>query len=791
MKQLILFLCCTCFFYVSASDLRGDTISIKTVQLNIDVTDFSNKKLKGEAVLGVKALQNNVSNIRLDLLKLTVDSVLVNQQNVSFGYNDTLLQFQFPAPLNQNDTASLRIFYHGTPVQEAGDFGGFYWTTSQAFNIGVSFLANPHNYGRVWFPCFDNFTERSLYEFVVTTKDIHKAFCNGMLINSSINGNTKTWHWKLGQEIPSYLASMAVTTYQTLLDTVHSIGGIRQIQIAARASDTTAVKNKFINLRSAFHIYEELWGEYQWDRVGYCMIPFNAGAMEHATNTGFMQALLYAGFEDCEDVIVHELSHNWFGNLVTCATASDMWLNEGWAVYNEHLFYEKFYGLSDYKRKVRTNHEKVLHKTHVDDNGYFAVSGVPSLLTYGSTVYDKGGDFIHTLRTYMGDSLFFSCVKNYLSDNAFQNTTTTQLLNYLNACSGLNLNDYFNDWILAAGFPHFSFTTQEVETAPFEPHSFVVNIHQRLSHAPHYYNNVPVTISYFDSLWNRTDVKTTVSGECTSVNLYQLNTPAPSYVALDFDEKLQDAITDEWKVISNTGSFDFGTAKMIVDVTQNIDSSLLRIEHNWISPEPMQNKIAGLHLHDKRFWNVDGLINVGFKANATISYNGNDISLDNPFVSNSEDSIVILYRSNDNTDWAIADSFVVNNGGNATNKLGTVTVYGLQKGQYCLGIYNSAIPDTSAPTVDCLYNSFGNNILESNFVVSPNPATNRVEVMFEKNALLSISLADLTGKELIHTAIDTHQSLLQWDIHKLPAGIYFVSATDLQGHVTTKKIIVE
>src|SRR5581483_7587388 len=102
---------------------------------------------------------------------------------------------------------------HGHPLQLAGDFGGFYWTSTDAFNIGVSFLSDPHNFGKVWIPCFDNFTVRSYYEYHVTTRSIDKAFCNCTLLESAQVGSTNLWHWKLDENIPSYLASVTVASY--------------------------------------------------------------------------------------------------------------------------------------------------------------------------------------------------------------------------------------------------------------------------------------------------------------------------------------------------------------------------------------------------------------------------------------------------------------------------------------------------------------------------------------------------------------------------------------------------
>jgi aminopeptidase N len=169
------------FQFTQAEDLRGDTIDIRSYKLNLDLSDFTAKVLRGNATIEIKAKKNGVEGIRLDLLKLTVDSVKVNTFTAPFTYNDSVLDINLLFYLNTNDTATVQVFYHGNPYRAANDFGGFYWTGTHAFNIGVSFLADPHNYGRVWFPCFDNFETRSLYEFYVTTKSNHKAFCNGIM----------------------------------------------------------------------------------------------------------------------------------------------------------------------------------------------------------------------------------------------------------------------------------------------------------------------------------------------------------------------------------------------------------------------------------------------------------------------------------------------------------------------------------------------------------------------------------------------------------------------------------
>lgn len=110
-----------------------------------------------------------------------------------------------------SDTDSVSVYYHGVPQTDATGWGGFYFTPTYAYNLVSWSLVPIHMYtGRVWFPCFDNFIERSTYDFTITTAAGKKAACNGVLTAHSVNANlTENWTWKLDQTIPTYLACVA------------------------------------------------------------------------------------------------------------------------------------------------------------------------------------------------------------------------------------------------------------------------------------------------------------------------------------------------------------------------------------------------------------------------------------------------------------------------------------------------------------------------------------------------------------------------------------------------------
>ena len=783
------FLLCLLIFSIAhglyAADLRGDTIDIQSYQLKLDIRDFDTHILYGSALIGIKAKQNGTTYINFDLFKLSVDSVKVNGKREKFDYNDSLLHVPFLKALNAGDSATLLVYYHGKPGVQPGDFGGFYWDDQYAFNIGVSFTCNPHNYGRVWFPCFDNFDVRSHYEYFITTRPTDKAFCNGLLLDTKTEDSAIVWHWKLKETIPSYLASVAVAAYQTLRDTVNGINGTIPIELAVLPQDSAVLKKDFQHLHQAFHILEHYWGPYQWQRVGYCIVPFQEGAMEHATNIAFMRNYLYLYERECETTMAHELSHHWFGNLVTCNSAADMWLNEGWATYSQSLFIEGLYGsdsANQYRRDARLTE---LQMAHINDGGYLAVSGVPSGKTYGNTVYQKGGDVIHTLRYYLGDSTFFSCVRGYLNQYAFKTANTIQLRDCLSACSGKDLTDFFNDWVLSPGYPHFSIADKYIKRVKGE-YEVYINISQRLSHAPALYKNVPVTVSYFDKNMKRKDERIYINGECTT---YQATQDFKAeFIALDFDEHLAQAISGEWHILRDTGLYDFGSALMGIKINAIKDSSLMQVEHHWLPPTGnVAHAFSNIRLNNTRYWSVDGVFDPAMKATGIFEYSAlTSDHLDNGFITN-EDSLVIMYRPDEVSDWQQVNKFLVEKGDNDSDRVGVVAVYPLMKGDYALAVYDTklanGIRETNScePIKNCLKTGNG-------FDLSFDKASDQLLIAFGKHIFEQAEVSNVNGKIISEQKIKDEANVITLRLINASTETYIVTLTTKTGKRIIKKL---
>jgi len=663
--------------------------------------------------------------------------------------------------------------------------------------MGVGFNAQPHSFGRTWHPCFDNFVERSAYEFFITTTNDKMAVCNGLLLDSILNANsTKTWHWKLEEEIPSYLSAVAVCNYIFVKKVLNGINGNIDAIIACEAADSSKVNGSFAHLQQSFTMLEENFGTYSWPKVGYSLVPFNYGAMEHATNIHIGKPFI-DGTLNYETLIAHELSHHWFGDLVTCKTAGDMWLNEGFASYCEYLHQEFTYGNNEYMNYAKQTHFDVLGSAHINDKGYRAVANMDSNYTYGTTVYSKGADMIHTLRTYMGDSLFFNGLTTFINTHKFKDVTSIELRDFLSAYSNINLSDYFNNWIFAPGFTHFSIDSTQVNNngSIFETAVF---LRQRKHKSTDYYSNVPLEIGFYDAQMQLHIYSLTFNGRCMQFNV---NLPfEPVMIVVDPRSKMSDAITEQEKIIKSTGNSNFTQAKCNVftkSMMSTSDSSLIRIEHSWIAPDRFKNpaNANGFVLADSRYWKVDGihLNNIQGVIQFPYSASASNFYLDSTWIKNTEDSIRLFYRKNATQEWTLANDSL--KAGSLTDKIGSIYAKEIKSGEYCLGIKKSNLIDpiqNDAPTSGCgLATGLHITSKQEKMIIYPNPTSNQITIEFP-NAISTeslIELYDLTGKKVwfVKQSIQQKNTI---QLPHLPQGIYSLKVT-ANDSIYFEKIVIE
>lgn len=758
----------------------SDSIDLIKHTIFIDLTDFIGFTTRSSCTIEFAALTDGISELPLDLKGQQIDSVVHSSGSLDFEYAGELLTISLPAPMNTDQTDLLTVYYNGGAVTDPSGFGGFYFNSNIAYNIGVAFTDLPPSYGRAWFPCFDNFVEKSTYEFQILTSGGRSAFCNGIIQNiDSLNGDTILSTWLLDHEIPSYLASVAVSNYNQInWEFERMAGDTIPVILAGSGQSLNNLANAFNNLETVFHAFEDWFGPYRWPRVGYNLTP--VGAMEHSTNISF-PTILAGNNPQTEPVMAHELAHEWFGNLVTCASPNDMWLNEGWAEFLSILAYEAITGTEEYISRMRNNHREMLHKAHFLDGGWLTMNSIPAEQTYGEHVYNKGALMAHTLRGYLGDDLFFSAMKSYLNTFEYKNASSEDLRDFLNALPDIDVTHYFNDWIFQPGWAQFSVDEMTINGSG-DDYTVQLEIRQRLREAENFYQNVPVTLSLYDEDWNVFDQQIVIGGEL--VNL-EVNAPfAPVFATLNRDDKLSWAVTATETELTSVGinPLNHSFVSCIVNDIQN--PVKFRIEKNWVGPggESENNQYL---ISPDRYWRVIGLADNAFSFSMRIDFdarltsNGNlDVKLFDLIGEDlNEENLVVLYRPDPSANWSPLENVDINTLGSSSNGYARITAVDVEFGEFTLGYPN---PNMNVEE----------HRRNENLKLYPNPANDFVQIEWQsdssKNLQIKLSTAD--GRAVISENMTGYRLVLPVD--HLPAGVYIVEILSAGKPIGRKQLVV-
>ena len=763
---------------------RADSFNIVHYGIHLDIMNFTAKQIKGFTEVTVSPKVNSINNVTLDLLKLTIDSVFAdNSKVINYTYNDTLIKIPLGRIINSTDTARLKVYYHGKPQIDPSttNWGGFKFTGDYAFNLGVGMKSNPHSIGRFWFPCIDDFRSKSLYDIYIRTENSHTAVCGGTLKSVTDNGDgTRTFHWNLKSVIPTYLASVAVSNYVAVKDTFDGMKAKIPIMLYVNTYDINNATLSFKNLKAILKHFEKEFGPYEWERVGYVGVPFDFGAMEHATNITYPINAIDGTLSN-EKLYAHELSHHWFGDLVTCSTAEDMWMNEGWAAYCESVFVEGIYGNKKYKDFVRANHKYVLQFLDKVDNGYKSIYGLPADYTYSSTVYDKGADVVHTLRNYLGDSLFYKTVKEYLKYYAFSNANTAQLKDFFAEKSEINLNDFFNSWVYGKGFPHFSVDSFSVVKNTESDYSVRVYVRQRLKGTNIYSQSNKLEITFMTNNPSKSYTDTIKFSGQYGNSIFHLAFN-PVLAMLDINEKVQDATTDNYQELKKTGSYDFPNTYFYLTVNNITDSVFVRAEHNWVAPDkPKKQTNEIIRISDSRYWKIDADLPENINAKGRFYFSRN-LDYANGFLDNtllpapkSSDSLILLYRRNTADDWRIIN--FTKTGNTSTGYLYTDNI---KPGEYCFGIGK---PNQSG--IEDLKN------INNSLSIYPNPSSGNFEIEYVIKGKAYLNIYDIKGSLVDSMNVESGHNIISWEAEGKKAGTYVFKLSSFDKKIEMIKSVIK
>jgi aminopeptidase N len=431
--------------------------------LTLDVTlDVATKGLRAEAALDVRRVDPAADELALDaigfdLLAVSVvfDGDVPSSSPANYTYDGRILRVAFDPALAK---ARVAVSYRATPRR------------------GLYFLEPDEHYperprqvwsqcqeedARHWFPCHDSPHLKMTTEIVAHVPHGWYALSNGELVSSRRPAEGDwTYHWKMRQPHASYLVTLAAGEFVELTDMVAL--GDRDVAVSylvpkGREEDG---RRTFARTPEMIRHFGEVTGvPYPWNKYAQVVVAdFIFGGMENTTATTMYEHILLderAALDvTSDDLVAHELAHQWFGDYVTCRAWYEGWLNEGFATFFEHVWREKHLGRDEYHFGLKVDLDAYVGEAHGRYRRPIVCQDYDAPLDlFDRHLYEKGGLVLHALRMELGDALFWRGVRAYLARNANGVVETRDLERAMEEASGRSLGRFFEQWVRKPGHP--------------------------------------------------------------------------------------------------------------------------------------------------------------------------------------------------------------------------------------------------------------------------------------------------------------------------------------------------
>lgn len=738
------------FMALANAQIPGENFDVTHYEINLWDFNFTSHTLQGEAFVDITVTEPTNTFV-LELKSLTVTDAATDSYSVtSFSQDGDFLTIVIDENANAGETLTLDVRYGGSTFSET--WGGVeWWGTDYVYTLGVGFDSQPHNLGKTWFPCVDNFTDKATYSLVITVTNDKKAICGGNHVNTLDNGDgTSNWYWEIPQDVATYHPSFAIGDYVVWEDVYHGIERDIPVEVYVKPAQINSVPGTFVHVKDIAAFYEENFGPYPFNRIGY--VCTGKGCMEHIDNIAITPGVI-TGNTTQEEYVAHELSHMYFGNMVTCSTAGDMWLNEGFAQFCGLFYRVGVYGEDDFQENMSTLINKITNWCKSESH-WIPLNNMPLDMTYDSdAIYDRGAVIVNTMMNYMGRENFLTGIRHYLETYSYGASSSEQLRNALTEATGIDMNGFFDNYVFIGGMPHYS-----VDIAEVTPNGNQYDTHIKTS----YWHVGPSHLG----MNNRVEV-TFVGADC------QLQTQMVCWdgmeddqvVTLDFEpiaafvdyyNRFLDAKTDGNLTATAPASLTQGKFK--ASVNSVTDSVMLRLEDHCIGPDN-DPEIPYLTLSTCHYWNFFRNDIGEATVNAQISFTNS--GQDGDIIQTENDSAVLLYRSDINDTW---HTIPYTQEGNW--KIGRFNVTDVQTGQYTIGVIDKMIWSVNKQSTQLLN-------------IYPIPSQGFLTVETEP---ADYQITNLSGQTVMTGRVESKRV----DISRLSSGTYFIIINGI-----TKKFIVQ
>jgi len=461
---------------------RDRPFRVKHLALEIDL-EVSKKSIRATATLDVERVDPSASEIVLDAVGFVNVRVKVDGKSTQASYDGRQLR----VPLGKSKKAEISISYGATPRR------GMYfiepdehypkrprqvWTQCQEEDA------------RHWVPCHDKPHMKMTTEITATVPNGWHVLSNGALASSD-QPKKGTWrfHWKMDDPHPSYLLTLVAGEF-SILDAKAGKTPVTYWVPKGKEGDG---KRTFKRTPEMIELFSKLTGvNYPWNKYAQIVVTdFIFGGMENTTATTMYEHILLDAKASLDitsdDIIAHELAHQWFGDYVTCREWYEGWLNEGFATFFEHVWRERDLGEDEYHYGLESDRTAYVGEAHGRYRRPIVCQDYDAPLDlFDRHLYEKGALVLHLLRQTLGNDLFWRGIHGYLKARGGGIVETRDLERAMEEASGKSLGKFFEQWVHKPGHPECEITiTHEDE---------VLTVHVRQHQSSH--DGVPAAFDF-------------------------------------------------------------------------------------------------------------------------------------------------------------------------------------------------------------------------------------------------------------------------------------------------------